>query len=85
MYCRVKDSNGGRSRQRVPVSRMAVSRRLAKNMGGDIAVPVCGQRINLYANGFMCASGGGRGGGHADEDDMPLPALHVLLVERCGR
>ncbi|WLI75623.1 aerobic respiration two-component sensor histidine kinase ArcB [Kosakonia sp. H02] len=80
MYYQVKDSHGGKPATGTGIG-LAVSRRLAKNMGGDITVssqPGNGSLFTLTVHAPAVAE-------EVDdafkEDDMPLPALHVLLVE----
>lgn len=76
MYYQVKDSHGGKPATGTGIG-LAVSRRLAKNMGGDITVsslPGKGSTFTLTVHAPAVADA-------FDEDDMPLPALHVLLVE----
>jgi len=80
MYYQVKDQNGGKPATGTGIG-LAVSRRLAQSMGGDITVksaPGKGSCFTLTINAPRIAMQ------HEDEqpaDDMPLPALHVLLVE----
>ncbi|EEX0165514.1 aerobic respiration two-component sensor histidine kinase ArcB [Salmonella enterica] len=78
MYYQVKDSNGGKPATGTGIG-LAVSRRLAKNMGGDITVsslPGKGSTFTLTVHAVAEEVEDA-----FDEDDMPLPALHVLLVE----
>ncbi|ELC3140135.1 aerobic respiration two-component sensor histidine kinase ArcB [Salmonella enterica] len=80
MYYQVKDSNGGKPATGTGIG-LAVSRRLAKNMGGDITVsslPGKGSTFTLTVHAPAVAE---EVEDAFDEDDMPLPALHVLLVE----
>ncbi|EAR2168651.1 aerobic respiration two-component sensor histidine kinase ArcB [Salmonella enterica] len=78
MYYQVKDSHGGKPATGTGIG-LAVSRRLAKNMGGDITVsslPGKGSTFTLTVHAPAVEVEDA-----FDEDDMPLPALHVLLVE----
>lgn len=80
MYYQVKDSHGGKPATGTGIG-LAVSRRLAKNMGGDITVsslPGKGSTFTLTVHAPAVAE---EVEDAFDEDDMPLPALHVLLVE----
>lgn len=80
MYYQVKDSHGGKPATGTGIG-LAVSRRLAKNMGGDITVsslPGKGSTFTLTVHAPAVAE---EVEDAFEEDDMPLPALHVLLVE----
>ncbi|WES67919.1 aerobic respiration two-component sensor histidine kinase ArcB [Superficieibacter sp. HKU1] len=80
MYYQVKGSNGGKPATGTGIG-LAVSRRLAKNMGGDITVasqPGKGSVFTLTVNAPAVAE---EVEDAFDDNDMPLPALHVLLVE----
>lgn len=80
MYYQVKDSNGGKPATGTGIG-LAVSRRLAKNMGGDITVssqPGKGSVFTLTVHAPAVAE---EIEDAFEEDDMPLPALNVLLVE----
>ncbi|WP_145492529.1 aerobic respiration two-component sensor histidine kinase ArcB [Yersinia aleksiciae] len=79
MYYQVKDSNGGRPATGTGIG-LAVSKRLAQSMGGDITVKsVQGSgscfTLTIKAPAVQQAASAPSG------DDMPLPALHILLVE----
>ncbi|WP_318366268.1 aerobic respiration two-component sensor histidine kinase ArcB [Enterobacter sp.] len=79
MYYQVKDSHGGKPATGTGIG-LAVSRRLAKSMGGDITVnsqPGRGSIFMLSVHAPAVAEEVE----DAFDDDMPLPALHVLLVE----
>lgn len=79
MYYQVKDSHGGKPATGTGIG-LAVSRRLAKSMGGDITVssrPGEGSTFTLNVQAPSVAEEVE----DALDDDMPLPALHVLLVE----
>lgn len=80
MYYQVKDSNGGKPATGTGIG-LAVSKRLAQAMGGDIVVSsVAGEgacftlsiRAPLVAEALSEPQ---------DDEEMPLPALHILLVE----
>lgn len=79
MYYQVKDQHGGKPATGTGIG-LAVSRRLAKSMGGDITVnstPGSGSVFVLKVQAPSVAE-------EVEDtlgDDMPLPALHVLLVE----
>ena len=80
MYYQVKDKHGGKPATGTGIG-LAVSRRLAKSMGGDITVssqPGKGSRFVLTVHAPAVAEEVEDGFG---DDDMPLPALNVLLVE----
>ncbi|MFV4845443.1 aerobic respiration two-component sensor histidine kinase ArcB [Edwardsiella tarda] len=80
MYYQVKDRNGGKPATGTGIG-LAVSKRLAQAMGGDIVVSsVAGEgacftlsiRAPLIAEALSEPQ---------DDEEMPLPALHILLVE----
>lgn len=80
MYYQVKDKHGGKPATGTGIG-LAVSRRLAQAMGGDISVsssPGSGSCFSLTINAPRVAE---EVESDDAEDDMPLPALHVLLVE----
>lgn len=80
MYYQVKDSDGGKPATGTGIG-LAVSRRLAKNMGGNITVssqPGEGSTFVLTVHAPAVAE---EVEDVFDDGDMPLPALHVLLVE----
>lgn len=80
MYYQVKDSHGGKPATGTGIG-LAVSRRLAKSMGGDIvvsSVPGKGATFSLTVN---APSADDDIAEQNNGDDIPLPALHVLLVE----
>lgn len=80
MYYQVKDSNGGKPATGTGIG-TAVSKRLAKSMGGDITVasqPGKGSTFTLTVHAPAVAE---EVEDTFENDDMPLPALHVLLVE----
>lgn len=79
MYYQVKDSHGGKPATGTGIG-LAVSRRLAKSMGGDITVTSNPGEGALFTLTIQAPA---MDDDERDEDDdeMPLPALHVLLVE----
>ncbi|NDJ56179.1 aerobic respiration two-component sensor histidine kinase ArcB [Enterobacteriaceae bacterium 4M9] len=80
MYYQVTDNRGGKPATGTGIG-LAVSRRLAKNMGGDISVvskPGKGSTFTLTVHAPRVAE---EVEDTLEDDDLPLPALHVLLVE----
>ncbi|ELM6138119.1 aerobic respiration two-component sensor histidine kinase ArcB [Escherichia coli] len=80
MYYQVKDSHGGKHATGTGIG-LAVSRRLAKNMGGDITVTSEQGKGSTFTLTIHAPSVAEEVDDAFDEDDMPLPALNVLLVE----
>ncbi|WP_426446140.1 aerobic respiration two-component sensor histidine kinase ArcB [Siccibacter colletis] len=80
MYYQVKDSNGGKPATGTGIG-LAVSRRLAKSMGGDITVDSQPGRGSIFTLTIQAPRVADEVENTLDEGDMPLPALHVLLVE----
>lgn len=80
MYYQVKDSHGGKPATSTGIG-LAVSRRLAKNMGGDITVTSEQGKGSTFTLTIHAPSVAEEVDDAFDEDDMPLPALNVLLVE----
>ncbi|MCN8056104.1 aerobic respiration two-component sensor histidine kinase ArcB [Escherichia coli] len=80
MYYQVKDSYGGKPATGTGIG-LAVSRRLAKNMGGDITVTSEQGKGSTFTLTIHAPSVAEEVDDAFDEDDMPLPALNVLLVE----
>ncbi|WP_000809796.1 aerobic respiration two-component sensor histidine kinase ArcB [Escherichia albertii] len=80
MYYQVKDSHGGNPATGTGIG-LAVSRRLAKNMGGDITVTSEQGKGSTFTLTIHAPSVAEEVDDAFDEDDMPLPALNVLLVE----
>jgi len=80
MYYQVKDSKGGKPATGTGIG-LAVSRRLAKSMGGDITVSSEPGQGALFALTVQAPRVAEEVEDTLDDDDMPLPALHVLLVE----
>ncbi|HGV1088830.1 TPA: aerobic respiration two-component sensor histidine kinase ArcB [Escherichia coli] len=80
MYYQAKDSHGGKPATGTGIG-LAVSRRLAKNMGGDITVTSEQGKGSTFTLTIHAPSVAEEVDDAFDEDDMPLPALNVLLVE----
>ncbi|MDC9092255.1 aerobic respiration two-component sensor histidine kinase ArcB [Escherichia coli] len=80
MYYQVKDSHGGKPATGTGIG-LAVSRRLAKNLGGDITVTSEQGKGSTFTLTIHAPSVAEEVDDAFDEDDMPLPALNVLLVE----
>ena len=80
VYYQVKDSHGGKPATGTGIG-LAVSRRLAKNMGGDITVTSEQGKGSTFTLTIHAPSVAEEVDDAFDEDDMPLPALNVLLVE----
>ncbi|EEQ5347225.1 aerobic respiration two-component sensor histidine kinase ArcB [Escherichia coli] len=80
MYYQVKDSHGGKPATGTGIG-LAVSRRLAKNMGGDITVTSEQGKGSTFTLTIHAPSVAEEVDDAFDEDDTPLPALNVLLVE----
>ncbi|HFP3156622.1 TPA: aerobic respiration two-component sensor histidine kinase ArcB [Escherichia coli] len=80
MYYQVKDSHGAKPATGTGIG-LAVSRRLAKNMGGDITVTSEQGKGSTFTLTIHAPSVAEEVDDAFDEDDMPLPALNVLLVE----
>ncbi|MBB7654486.1 aerobic respiration two-component sensor histidine kinase ArcB [Escherichia coli] len=80
MYYQVKDSHGGKPATGTGIG-LAVSRRLAKNMGGDITVTSEQGKGSTFTLTIHAPSVAEEVDDAFDGDDMPLPALNVLLVE----
>lgn len=80
MYYQVKDSHGGKPATGTGIG-LAVSRRLAKNMGGDITVSSHPGKGSVFTLTVQAPRVAEEIDSTTSDDDMPLPALHVLLVE----
>ncbi|WP_409160241.1 aerobic respiration two-component sensor histidine kinase ArcB [Pectobacterium sp. B2J-2] len=79
MYYQVKDQHGGKPATGTGIG-LAVSKRLAQNMGGDIQVSSTQGKGSCFTLTVIAPIVDEAGSGQED-DDLPLPALHVLLVE----
>lgn len=80
MYYQVKDSDGGKPATGTGIG-LAVSRRLAKRMGGDITLSSKPGEGSLFTLTIQAPRVADRVEDTLDDNEMPLPALHVLLVE----
>ncbi|HKN02357.1 MAG TPA: aerobic respiration two-component sensor histidine kinase ArcB [Buttiauxella sp.] len=80
MYYQVKDSHGGKPATGTGIG-LAVSRRLAKSMGGDITVSSKPGEGSLFTLTIQAPRVADEVEDTLENDEMPLPALHVLLVE----
>ncbi|WP_072569557.1 MULTISPECIES: aerobic respiration two-component sensor histidine kinase ArcB [unclassified Enterobacter] len=80
MYYQVKDSHGGKPATGTGIG-LAVSRRLAKSMGGDITVSSVAGKGSVFSLSVRAPAVAEEVDDAFEEDEMPLPALHVLLVE----
>ena len=80
MYYQVKDSHGGKPATGTGIG-LAVSRRLAQSMGGDITVSSKPGEGSLFTLTIQAPRVADEVEDTLNNDEMPLPALHVLLVE----
>ncbi len=79
MYYQVEDKHGGKSATGTGIG-LAISKRLAQSMGGDISVsstPGNGATFTVTIQALSAAEEADKN----ESDNMPLPVLNVLLVE----
>lgn len=80
MYYQVKDQNGGKPATGTGIG-LAVSKRLAQSMGGDITVFSEQGKGSCFTLTVMAPTQDEPSATIEEDDDLPLPALNVLLVE----
>ncbi|QTF10269.1 aerobic respiration two-component sensor histidine kinase ArcB [Brenneria izadpanahii] len=80
MYYQVKDQHGGKPATGTGIG-LSVSKRLAQNMGGDIHVASIQGKGSCFTVTVTAPSVEETLSSPDVDDEMPLPALHVLLVE----
>lgn len=80
MYYQVKDRKGGKPATGTGIG-LAVSKRLAQSMGGDISVDSSPGQGSCFTLTVHAPAVDEPTVIDHEEDDLPLPALHVLLVE----
>ncbi len=80
MYYQVKDQNGGKPATGTGIG-LAVSKRLAQSMGGDITVCSEQGKGSCFTLTVKAPTLDEPLSEKAEEDELPLPALNVLLVE----
>jgi len=80
MYYQVKDQRGGKPATGTGIG-LAVSRRLAQAMGGDIRVRSAQGQGSCFTLTLHAPRVVEEVEDEQPEDELPLPALHVLLVE----
>lgn len=80
MYYQVKDQHGGKPATGTGIG-LAVSRRLAQAMGGDISVRSAPGQGSCFTVLIKAPRVAEEADDENQEDPMPLPALHILLVE----
>jgi len=80
MYYQVKDQHGGKPATGTGIG-LAVSRRLAQAMGGDITVSSAPGQGSCFVVEINAPRVADEVEDESPDDSMPLPALHVLLVE----
>lgn len=80
MYYQVKGQHGGKPATGTGIG-LAVSKRLALAMGGDIAVKSHPGQGSCFTLSIVAPEVADEQEHDEDEEEMPLPALNVLLVE----
>ncbi|MGF6193071.1 aerobic respiration two-component sensor histidine kinase ArcB [Serratia sp. 2723] len=80
MYYQVKDQNGGRPATGTGIG-LAVSKRLAQSMGGDITVNSAQGHGSCFTLAIKAPAVEEVLNEVQAVEEMPLPALHILLVE----
>ena len=80
MYYQVKDQHGGKPATGTGIG-LAVSRRLAQAMGGDIRVHSAPGQGSCFTVEIKAPRIAEEVEDEGVDDSLPLPALHVLLVE----
>ncbi|MCC8365093.1 aerobic respiration two-component sensor histidine kinase ArcB [Xenorhabdus sp. PB61.4] len=80
MYYQVRDSAGGRPATGTGIG-LAVSKRLAQAMGGDITVNSTVGKGSCFTLSIIAPAIDENPEGAEEEDALPLPALNILLVE----
>lgn len=80
MYYQVKDQHGGKPATGTGIG-LAVSRRLAQAMGGDITVSSAPGKGSCFVVEINAPRVADEVEDTGLDDSLPLPALHVLLVE----
>jgi two-component system aerobic respiration control sensor histidine kinase ArcB len=80
MYYQVKDQHGGRPATGTGIG-LAVSKRLAQSMGGDITVSSVQGQGSCFTLSIKAPAVQEAESETAVEEELPLPALHILLVE----
>ncbi|AIJ08733.1 MULTISPECIES: aerobic respiration two-component sensor histidine kinase ArcB [Edwardsiella] len=80
MYYQVKDMHGGKPATGTGIG-LAVSKRLAQTMGGDIVVSSVAGEGACFTLSIRAPVVEEALSEPPEEEEMPLPALHVLLVE----
>ncbi|OTA17536.1 virulence sensor protein [Xenorhabdus vietnamensis] len=80
MYYQVKDSAGGRPATGTGIG-LAVSKRLAQGMGGDITVKSALGKGSCFTLSVVAPAIGEYQEGKTEQDTLLLPALNILLVE----
>ena len=80
MYYQVKDQNGGKPATGTGIG-LAVSKRLAQSMGGDITVCSEQGKGSCFTLTVTAPTQDEPETAIEEDEDLPLPALNVLLVE----